>query len=155
MGGCLPQPAAQEFVVLLSLISSCLSYRDHYVLRLRWPYLSRGSCLYVERRPVSNGVRLGWAVLVLTASRNVLERTLSSRADVGGTANVGQRPWPPLVRKASGEHGFSVRRHALCSASAGAASRCRMHGHRRWALVRELMAAEEVEALVCYGEHEC
>jgi hypothetical protein len=26
---------------------------------------------------------------------------------------------------------------------------------RRWALARELMAAEEVEALVCYGEHEC
>ena len=25
---------------------------------------------------------------------------------------------------------------------------------RRWALARELMAAEEVEALVCYGEHE-
>jgi len=26
---------------------------------------------------------------------------------------------------------------------------------RRWALARGLMAAEEVEALVCYGEHEC
>jgi Xaa-Pro aminopeptidase len=26
---------------------------------------------------------------------------------------------------------------------------------RRWTLARELMAAEEVEALVCYGEHEC
>jgi Xaa-Pro aminopeptidase len=26
---------------------------------------------------------------------------------------------------------------------------------RRWALARELMAAEGVEALICYGEHEC
>jgi len=26
---------------------------------------------------------------------------------------------------------------------------------RRWALARDLMAAEGVEALVCYGEHEC
>ena len=26
---------------------------------------------------------------------------------------------------------------------------------RRWALARQLMAAEEVEALVCYGEHGC
>ena len=24
---------------------------------------------------------------------------------------------------------------------------------RRWALARQLMAAEEVEALACYGEH--
>ncbi len=26
---------------------------------------------------------------------------------------------------------------------------------RRWALARDLMAAEEVEALICYGEHKC
>jgi len=26
---------------------------------------------------------------------------------------------------------------------------------RRWRLARELMAAEDVEALICYGEHEC
>jgi hypothetical protein len=26
---------------------------------------------------------------------------------------------------------------------------------RRWALARELMAAEGVEALIVYGEHEC